>query len=406
MHRRSDVSGPGHAGVGKKVSRRGTGSARSALAGILAVGVAWLAASPAGAAVRAGPAAGAICSSASDPGLAAEMSGQITAALRGRQSAVGLAVSDPATGLACELDASRQFDSASVVKATILAALLHRDAQPDEAERLEATQMITESDNDAASDLWGDVGPTAMEQFLGLADMTQTVPGPGGYWGLTQVTARDQMRLLHLLITPNGVLDNAARSYELGLMSEVEAAQRWGVSAGVPAGSTIELKNGWLPRATLGWRINSIGCVSGNRPKYCLVVLTDDNPTMAYGVQTVSAVSEIVNRDLHSPLALGLAGSARASISAPTSGGTPRPAQLTGTAQARALPTGAPGKGGPGPASTAPAGTAPVSSPARGLLLSAPGSLLAGHSWLGIALICAAVALIGAAAGLTRRRRP
>jgi len=340
-----------------------------------------------------------MCSSASNPGLADEMSGQITAALRGRQSAVGLAVSDPATGLACELDASRHFDSASVVKATILAALLHRDAQPDEAERLAATRMITESDNDAASDLWEDVGPTAIEQFLGLADMTQTVPGPGGYWGLTQVTARDQMRLLHLLTTPNGVLDNAARSYELGLMSQVEAAQRWGVSAGAPAGSTVELKNGWLPRATLGWRINSIGCVSGKRPKYCLVVLTDDNPTMAYGVQTVSAVAEVVNRDLNSPLAQ--AASARAAASAPASGGPPGLAHLTGIAQAGALLAAAPGKGGPGAPSAAPA-----SSPASGLLTSAPGGLLAGHSWFGIALICAAGALIGAAAGLSRRRRP
>src|SRR5215475_6540209 len=151
MHRRSGVSGSGHAGADKRGTWRGTGSA---LAGILAVGAAGLVASPAGAAVRAGPPAGAMCSSASNPGLAAEISGQITAALRGRQSAVGLSVSDPATGLACELDASRRFDSASVVKATILAALLHRDAQPDEAERLAATRMITESDNDAASDLW------------------------------------------------------------------------------------------------------------------------------------------------------------------------------------------------------------------------------------------------------------
>lgn len=387
MHRRAGASGPGPAGAGTKGTRRGTGSAGIALAGILATGVAGLAASPASAAVRAGPPAGAICSSASDPGLAAEMSGQITAALGGRQSAVGLAVSDPATGLACELDASRQFDSASVVKATILAALLHRDAQPDEAERLEATRMITESDNDAASDLWDDVGPAAMGQFLGLADMTQTVPGPGGSWGLTQVTARDQMRLLHLLTSPNGVLDSAARSYELGLMSEVEAAQRWGVSAGAPAGSTVELKNGWLPRATLGWRINSIGCVSGERPKYCLVVLTDENPTMAYGVQTVSAVAEVVNRDLNSPLAL--AASARAAASAPASGGAPRLAQLTGTAQAGSLPAAAPGKGGPGPASATTPSPAPV----------------AGRSWLGIAVIAAAVALI-AAAGLSRRRRP
>ena len=236
-------------------------------------------------------------------------------------SAVGLAVSDPATGVTCELAASRQFDSASIVKATILAALLHGDnAQPSAGERAHATAMITESDNDAATDLWNDVGPAAMRQFLNLAKMTQTVPGTGGYWGLTQVTARDQMKLLHLLTAPNGVLSRAARSYELGLMARVDPAQRWGISAGAPAGMTVALKNGWLPTGAAGWQINSIGCVLGSRPprapgarEYCLVVLTDDNPTMAYGVETVSEVARVVNTELNSPLATAVPGAAPAS---------------------------------------------------------------------------------------------
>ncbi len=265
---------------------------------------------------------GTACWSGSHPRLAARMSDEIAAVLHARASAVGLAVSDPATGVACELAASRQFDSASIVKATILAALLHGDhAHPSAAERTHATAMITESDNNAATDLWNDVGPVAMRQFLNLAKMTQTVPGTGGYWGLTQVTAHDQMKLLHLLTTSNGVLSGAARSYELGLMARVDPAQRWGVSAGVPAGMTVELKNGWLPIGAAGWQINSIGCVSGKsvpadgtavtpglgQPaegrEYCLVVLTEDNPSMAYGVQTVREVAQVVNTELNSPLA-------------------------------------------------------------------------------------------------------
>ncbi len=42
--------------------------------------------------------------------------------------------------------------------------------------------------------------------------MTRTVPGDDGYWGLTQVTAQDQLRLLDLLTTSNGVLSPAERS--------------------------------------------------------------------------------------------------------------------------------------------------------------------------------------------------
>ncbi len=321
------------------------------------------------------------CWSGSQPQLAARLSGQIAAVLGRRSSAVGMAVSDPATGVTCELAASRHFDSASIVKATILAALLHGDdARPSASERATATAMITESDNDAATDLWNDVGPVAMRRFLNLAKMTQTVPGTGGYWGLTQVTAGDQMKLLHLLTTANGVLSAAARSYELGLMARVDPAQRWGISAGVPAGMTVELKNGWLPIGAAGWQINSIGCVSGKaapgagRREYCLAVLTDDNPTMAYGVQTVSEVAGVVNAELSSPLAT-------ASPVAPATADALTTAGLT-AAQVRSAGLGPMGLRAPTP-------LAPPAAPAR------PG--LSGRLWAAIAATVIAVALLVAA---------
>jgi hypothetical protein len=51
--------------------------------------------------------------------------------------------------------------------------------------------------------------------------MNETQLGQDGYWGLTQVTAHDEMLLLELLDEPNPVLDGASRGYELGLMSQV-----------------------------------------------------------------------------------------------------------------------------------------------------------------------------------------
>jgi hypothetical protein len=343
-----------------------------------------------------------LCTAPPRPVLAARMSAQIAAALRGRSSTVGLAVSDPAAGLSCGFQASRQFDSASVVKATILAALLHaRGGDLTDDEQHEATAMITESDNDAASHLWYDGGASALEQFLGLAGMTQTVPGADGYWGLTQVTARDQLRLLHLLTTPNGVLSRAEQSYELGLMANVDPTQRWGISAGVPAGMTVEIKNGWLPRATLGWRINSIGCVSGKAPSgarqpgYCLAVLTDDNPTMAYGVQTISGIARAVNQDLNSPLAL--------QATAPQADAPQAPAGLASTVRATArAAVGQAGKGGS--ASRKHGGLSPVPSFLPQPRADAP--RLSVPEWLGGVLIAAALALLVAAAHLRRRHGP
>jgi hypothetical protein len=41
----------------------------------------------------------------------------------------------------------------------------------------------------------------------------------GSYWGLTQITANDQVVLLRLLLNGNAILDPASRSYALKLMA-------------------------------------------------------------------------------------------------------------------------------------------------------------------------------------------
>ena len=245
----------------------------------------------------------AVCGSSSHPALAAKLTADIRAARRGRASAVAVAAYDPGLGLGCWLSSTVHFDSASVVKVTILGALLRKaEDQRRSLTRTEAnlaTAMITRSDNDAASALWAELGRHDLQHFLNLAKMTHTVLGSGGYWGLTQITAYDEMRLLQLLLNPNPVLTAASRGYALGLMAHVTPSQRWGVPAGAPASLTVHVKNGWLPRATHGWRIHSIGCFTGRGGAYSMVVLTQDNPSMAYGIATIQAIARVINRDLN-----------------------------------------------------------------------------------------------------------
>jgi hypothetical protein len=242
------------------------------------------------------------CTSSSHPALAARLTGDIQAARRDRVSLVALEVDDPGLGLVCRLDSSRHFDSASVVKVTIAAALLrraqdqHKDLTKTEAGLARA--MITRSDNGAASALWADLGRRYLQRFLDLAGMTHTALGPGDAWGLTQITAADEMLLLRLLQDENPVLDASSRDYVLDLMAEVVPSQRWGVTYGSPAGLTAHVKNGWLPLAPGGWRIHSIGCFTGRAGGYRTVVLTQDNPTMAYGIATIEAIAKKINRDL------------------------------------------------------------------------------------------------------------
>jgi hypothetical protein len=243
------------------------------------------------------------CRSAAHPRLAARLARGIHAALAGRVSTVALRVEDRSEDLGCFLNTTTHFDSASVVKVEILATLLreaqtqHRNLTTSEA-RL-ARLMITQSDNDAASDLWAHVGRARLRYFLGRAAMTQTRLGPAGYWGLTQITARDERLLLDLIMYPNRVLDSASRNVALNLMAHVIPAQRWGVPAGAPAGLTVHVKNGWLPLATHGWRIHSIGCFTGHQRGYLIVALTEDNPTMAYGITTIQRVAEVIHRQLN-----------------------------------------------------------------------------------------------------------
>ena len=106
------------------------------------------------------------------------------------------------------------------------------------------------------------------------------------------------MLLLELLATPNSVLTASSRSYQLGLMAKVIPGQRWGTPAGAPAGVTVHVKNGWLPDDT-GWHINSIGAFTGKGKDYMIAVLTDDNPSEQYGIDTIERVARLVHQDLN-----------------------------------------------------------------------------------------------------------
>jgi beta-lactamase class A len=244
-----------------------------------------------------------LCRSSSHPALAARLARDIAAARRGRISTVAVQVDDPGEGLGCWLHSARHFDSASVVKVTILGALLRRALDQHrhlaDTEAALASAMITRSDNDAASALWAQLGRGYLQHFLNLAGMKQTVLGSEDYWGLTQVTAHDEALLLRLLLEENPVLDSAARNYALSLMAQVIPDQRWGAAAGAPTRLTSHLKNGWLPRHAHGWRIHSIGCFTGRGGGYSIVVLTQNNPAMAYGIRTIEAIAMAINRDLN-----------------------------------------------------------------------------------------------------------
>ncbi|MEU6538793.1 serine hydrolase [Streptomyces sp. NPDC047000] len=191
------------------------------------------------------------------------------------------------------------FDTASIVKVDILAALLlqAQDAgrQLTSAEKAYATAMIENSDNDSASALWRAIGTAdgldAANKRFGLTD---TQGGDGALWGLTQTTVADQLVLLGQVFGDGGGsrLSAASRAYLQGLMKNVETDQRWGVSAAAD-GSAWALKNGWLARSTTGlWDVNSIGRVTVGGTGYLVAVLSDGSTTQAEGISLVEAAAK------------------------------------------------------------------------------------------------------------------
>ncbi|MER7972482.1 serine hydrolase [Streptomyces sp. NPDC096080] len=278
-----------------QTSRRRRGPAVAAVlgAGLL---IPCVAAAPASAA------APAVSCTSARAGLAAKLQKDITAALAGRKGTVAVGLHDRTTDTTCSLRATSAYDSASVVKVTVLAALLW-DAKKHgryltATENTLAKAMITQSDNAATSKLWKQLGMTRIKGFLAAAGMTRTQPGADGYWGLTQITVTDEQKLLGLVNAPNAVLSDSSRAYVLKLMGQVVASQRWGTPYGAPAKVAWHVKNGWLSRATQGWRVHSVGTFTGGGHDYTMTVLTHGNATMDYGIATVQGVAKVIHRDL------------------------------------------------------------------------------------------------------------
>jgi beta-lactamase class A len=219
---------------------------------------------------------------------------------------VRAAVYDVRTGQQWELGHGQPQDEASVVKLDILETLLDHYRAADSAlpgaDRPVAEQMIEDSDNDAATSLWYAAGgPAQIAAFNAAAGLRHTVmsqcvtcagfPWPG--WGLTTTTPADQLALLRQLIAPGPLLTSRQRRYALSLMEHVTSDQDWGVSAGVPAGVTIALKNGWLPLTSAAddWEVNSVGWISGDGRDYLIAVLTTGSSTEQAGINLIASIA-------------------------------------------------------------------------------------------------------------------
>ncbi|GAA5177239.1 serine hydrolase [Rugosimonospora acidiphila] len=230
---------------------------------------------------------------------------RIAAYLAQYGSHASFALLDKVTGEEVLYQEGTEFETGSIVKVDILATLLWQGQQSgtslSQSQRQLATQMITESDNDAATALWDQIGgASALAEANAVFGLTETTPGQDGYWGLTTTTAADQLRLLQLIANSSGPLNSSSRAYLLGLMSRVDGDQRWGVPVAADAQATgVYVKNGWLSRSTEDdkWIINSIGRIVEPAHDWLIVVLSNYNATQNSGITLVQHAADLAVQD-------------------------------------------------------------------------------------------------------------
>ena len=227
--------------------------------------------------------------------------------IESRSGDVTVAIDDLRTGRTYLWNPRERAQTASIVKVDILETLLHRAMVSHTGLGAQTADiikgMIEESDDEDATQLWNEVGgASGIFSYNQLVGMSQTDPNTDGYWGETTTSAADQIKLLKRLVE-RGLLDAAARRYELGLMENVVPAQDWGVSGGIPAGVSVALKNGWVPLSSnTDWEVNSIGRIKGDGRWYLIAVLTAHDPSEQYGIDTIEAISSLVWRALETPV--------------------------------------------------------------------------------------------------------
>ena len=235
---------------------------------------------------------------------AAPTSDQIASAtsyLEGRRGRTAFAVIDSA-GQLSGVRTDDRFVTASVVKAMLLVQYLRKVDRTDRdltgAERRLLAPMIQVSSNEAATAIWRRVGDAGLRRLAAVVGMTNFVVGPGYIdscrcsaraWARAQITAGDQARLFYEL---DRVLPERFRDYAKKLLETVVPAQSWGIpQAARPAGWRVFFKVG-LRATGLGGLIHQAARLEREESVVAIAVLTDGDPSYAYGKRTVREVTD------------------------------------------------------------------------------------------------------------------
>lgn len=212
---------------------------------------------------------------------------------------VSAAVYEASTGRTWYYNRDGRYLEASLVKVPILLTLLRQATDEERGltaeEKHLAAMMIEYSDNPSTTDLYELVGGAPeLARTYELLGVTQTEATE--IWGANDTGVEDQLRIARAVDEGVAWIDEDLQDFAVGLMENVDAGQRWGISAGVAdADAEVALKNGWLQDDTLVWNVGSTGFVRSAAAEYAIVVLSAGALTMEDGVAVVEDVARLIN---------------------------------------------------------------------------------------------------------------
>jgi hypothetical protein len=186
-----------------------------------------------------------------------------------------------------------RFLTASVVKAMLLVAYLRlKQARGQHtitsSDNSILSPMIEVSDNNAATRCQNIVGNSRLYRLARAADMTDF--SIVGNWANAMTSAADQARYFFEM---NSLIPHEFVGYADYLLSHIVSYESWGIPAVArPRGYRVYFKGGWFPP----YLENQAARLEGHRKRFSIAVLTYNDPSFAYGVDTIQGVASVLLR--------------------------------------------------------------------------------------------------------------
>jgi hypothetical protein len=217
--------------------------------------------------------------------------------LKHRGGIVGVSVID-SHGHVRGIHDTRRFVTASVIKAMLLVSYLrkvnHQGRGLTSYEKAHLRPMIHVSSNTDATWVYSRVGDGRLRRLARKADMDQFWICCS--WGYARFSARDQAKFFWLLkrLTPPRF-----RDYATHLLRSIVSWQSWGIPrVGRRRGFSVFFKGGWRGTGR-GRLVHQASFIRYHGTGFSLAVLTDANPSMSYGIETIAGVARRILR--HKP---------------------------------------------------------------------------------------------------------